>query len=76
VVDLDTARSQGRSDALAYVREINEICALAGEPGKAQALIEKDAKAIARAAKYRGAVLDCRSRGMRWDQTTGQCGRR
>jgi ATP-dependent protease ClpP protease subunit len=44
VVDIDTARSQGRNDALAYVREINEICALAGEPGKAQAFIEKDAK--------------------------------
>lgn len=44
VVDIDAARTQGRSDALAYVREINEICALAGSPDKAQAFIEKDAK--------------------------------
>jgi hypothetical protein len=44
VVDIDAARSQGRSEALAYMREINEICALAGVPEKAQAFIEKDAK--------------------------------
>ena len=44
VVDIDAARTQGRSDALAYVREINEICALAGSPDKAQAFIDKEAK--------------------------------
>lgn len=44
VVDIDAARAQGRTEALAYMREINEICALAGVPEKAQAFIEKDAK--------------------------------
>jgi hypothetical protein len=34
---------------------------------------KQDSKAIARAKEYRGAVLDCRARGMRWDQTSGQC---
>ena len=34
---------------------------------------KQDRKAIARATQYRGAVLDCRARGLRWDQTTGQC---
>ncbi len=57
VVDLDAARSQGRSEALAYMREINEICALAGEPGKAQAFIEKDAKP----ADVRKELLDARA---------------
>jgi ATP-dependent protease ClpP protease subunit len=46
VVDLDGARTQGRNEALAYMREINEICALAGLPEKAQAFIEKDAKPV------------------------------
>jgi ATP-dependent protease ClpP protease subunit len=44
VVDIDAARAQGRAEALAYMREIHEICALAGVPDKAQAFIEKDAK--------------------------------
>jgi ATP-dependent protease ClpP protease subunit len=57
VVDIDTASSQGRSDALAYVREVNEICALAGEPGKAQAFIDKDAKP----ADVRKELLDARA---------------
>jgi hypothetical protein len=34
---------------------------------------KQDQKAIARATQYRGAVLDCRARGLRWDQTTGKC---
>ena len=33
---------------------------------------KQDQKAIARATQYRGAVLDCRARGLRWDQTSGQ----
>jgi hypothetical protein len=36
-------------------------------------IAKQDQKAIARATQYRGAVLDCRARGMRWDQTSGQC---
>jgi ATP-dependent Clp protease protease subunit len=46
VVNIDAARTQGRNEALAYMREINEICALAGLPEKAQAFIEKDAKPV------------------------------
>lgn len=34
---------------------------------------KQDQKAIARAKEYRGAVLDCRGRGMRWSQASGQC---
>ena len=36
-------------------------------------IAKQDQKAIARATQYRGAVLDCRAGGMRWDQTSGQC---
>lgn len=57
VVDIDNARTQGRSDALAYVREINEICALAGTPDKAQAFIDKEAKP----ADVRKELLDARA---------------
>jgi hypothetical protein len=39
------------------MREINEICALAGEPAKAQAFIEKDAKP----ADVRKELLDARA---------------
>jgi hypothetical protein len=42
VVDLDTARQDGRTQALAYVREVNEICQLAGQSGRATAFIEKE----------------------------------
>jgi hypothetical protein len=34
---------------------------------------KQDQKAIARATQYRSAVLNCRARGLRWDQTTGVC---
>ncbi|WP_336488298.1 head maturation protease, ClpP-related [Methylobacterium nigriterrae] len=44
VVSIDDARAAGRADALSYVREINEICTLAGRPELATAFIEKDAK--------------------------------
>jgi hypothetical protein len=33
----------------------------------------QDSEAIARAKQYRSAVLGCRARGMRWDQTSGVC---
>lgn len=42
VVDLDAARQDGRTQALAYVREVNEICQLAGQAGRATAFIEKE----------------------------------
>jgi hypothetical protein len=37
------------------------------------AIARQDAKAIARATAARGAVADCRTRGLRWDQSTGKC---
>ena len=45
VVDLDTARAAGRTEALAYMREVQDLCALAGKPEMATAFIEKEAKA-------------------------------
>ncbi|WP_457091387.1 head maturation protease, ClpP-related [Microvirga sp. P5_D2] len=57
VVNIDEARASGRSEALAYVREITEICALAGQPDKAMAFIEKEAKA----ADVRKELLDARA---------------
>lgn len=44
VVDLDAARAEGRTQALAYMREIQDLCALAGKPELATAFIEKEAK--------------------------------
>ena len=44
IVDLDAARAEGRSAALAYVREVRDLCALAGKPAMADAFIERDAK--------------------------------
>ena len=41
VVALDAARGEGEARALAYVNEVNEICALAGCPDKAADFIGK-----------------------------------
>lgn len=68
VVDIDAARTQGRSEALAYVREINEICALAGSPDKAQAFIDKDAKP----ADVRKELLDARASADAAREVSGQ----
>jgi ATP-dependent protease ClpP protease subunit len=57
VVNIDEARASGRTEALAYVREITEICALAGQPDKAMAFIEKDANP----ADVRKELLDARA---------------
>jgi len=49
------------------------------ERGYARAIADiarQDEKAIKRASEARSAVLDCRARGLRWDQSTGQCGGR
>jgi hypothetical protein len=35
-----------------------------------------DERAIKRASNARSIVLDCKSRGLRWDQSTGICERR
>lgn len=37
------------------------------------AIAKRDAKAIAKATAYSGAVDDCDTRGLRWDQSTGKC---
>ena len=68
VVDIDAARTQGRSDALAYVREINEICALAGAGDKAQAFIDKEAKP----ADVRKELLDARASADAAREVSGQ----
>lgn len=57
VVDLDAARTEGRAQALAYVREVTDLCALAGKPEMATAFIEKDAKT----ADIRKELLDARA---------------
>lgn len=36
-------------------------------------IARQDEKAIRAASTARSAVLDCKSRGLRWDQSTGQC---
>ena len=57
VTDLDAARAEGRTAALAYVTEVTEICRLAGAPEKAQAFIEKGTAT----ADVRKALLDARA---------------
>lgn len=37
-------------------------------------IAKEDNAAIDRATKYRGAVTDCKARGLAWDQSTGKCG--
>ncbi len=43
--DLDTIRAEGRRQGFAEAREIVELCALAGMPARAAALLAKDATA-------------------------------
>ena len=42
VVDITTARSTARTEALAYAREVGELCQLAGCPDRATAFIAED----------------------------------
>lgn len=58
VVDLDAARQDGRTQALAYVREVNEICQLANQSARASAFIEKETPI----ADVRTALLEDRAR--------------
>lgn len=37
------------------------------------AIVRQDEKAINAALKKRGVFDDCRTRGLRWDVTTGEC---
>ena len=57
VVDLNAARAEGRSSALAYVREVRDLCALAGKPAMADAFIDKEAAP----ADVRKELLDARA---------------
>lgn len=57
VTNLDDARAAGRADALAYMREVQDLCALAGKPELASAFIEKGAKA----ADIRRELIDARA---------------
>lgn len=57
VVDLDAVKRQGREEALAYVAEVNELCALAGLPGMANTLIAKSASA----ADVRKALIEAKA---------------
>lgn len=58
VVDLDTARQDGRTQALAYVREVNEICQLAGMSGRAQAFIDQETPL----AEIRTALIEAKAK--------------
>lgn len=57
VVALDAARAQGRSGALAYAREVTDLCQLAGQPEKATAFIEAETSVD----QVRKALLDARA---------------
>lgn len=46
VIDLDVARAAGRTEALAYMREVQDLCVLAGKPEMATAFIEREAKPV------------------------------
>lgn len=37
-------------------------------------IASQDKKAVAKATSYRNVFLECRTRGLRWDQSTGKCG--
>lgn len=37
------------------------------------AVVRADEKVVERAMKLRGVLLDCESRNLDWDQTTGKC---
>lgn len=38
-----------------------------------RAIAAQNQRAIKRAQEYRGRVTDCDARGLRWDQSTGEC---
>jgi hypothetical protein len=57
VVKFDDAKKQGRTEALAYVNEVQQLCALAGSPDKAQAFIASE-KPV---ADVRKELLDLRA---------------
>lgn len=44
VVDLDAARKEGEAQALAYVREVTDLCAMVGKPEMAADFIAKKVK--------------------------------
>ena len=71
VVAIESARNQGavegRAAALAYTREINELCALAGQPALAADFIAKDMKVDV----VRTALLEARATAAAGQTITG-----
>ncbi len=57
VVTLDAARAEGRTGALAYVREVQELCAIAGQHAKATGFIDANAAV----ADVRASLLEARA---------------
>jgi ATP-dependent Clp endopeptidase proteolytic subunit ClpP len=57
VIDLDGIRAEERQATLAYVREVHELCALAGRDGQAASFIAKAAPV----AQIRRALLEARA---------------
>ncbi|MDD9976515.1 MAG: head decoration protein [Boseongicola sp.] len=57
VVDLDQVRAQERTATLAYVSEVNQLCALAGSPEMASGFIAKATST----EKVRAALLQARA---------------
>ena len=57
VVALNQARNEGRTSALAYAREVNDLCMLAGKSEKASAFIEQNTSLN----DVRTALLDARA---------------
>lgn len=55
--DLEAVRAEARTEALAYVSEVNELCMLAGMPAKAMDFIGKAVPV----AEVRKALLDARA---------------
>ncbi|BBK30301.1 hypothetical protein EDC65_2253 [Stella humosa] len=64
VVDLDGARAQGRADALAYVSEVNELCALAGSERSAEFIAAGTPVAAVRKALLEARAADSAARGI------------
>ena len=68
VVDLDAARAAAKGETLAYVREVTDLCALAGRPDMAAGFIEKETAV----ANVRSALLAQRAAQADADSISGQ----
>lgn len=57
VVDIDAARKIARSEVVAYVKDVHDLCALANLPGEARAFIDAETPI----EKVRAALIDKRA---------------